>query len=112
MTEHYCKKDVYLDYLGSLSPQTPSKTIRALLTRGGGKLIRVVSRYNEVMLTIDGTNIYTKTMITCGDDLVVQIFVGQEELKLRSIGKCAMLEEDTMHLGTEVDVYAHVLNIN
>ena len=63
------------------------------------------------MLNIDGTNIYTKTMITCDDDLACQIFVGREELKLRSIGHCAMLEEETMHLGTDADVSAHLLDI-
>ena len=46
-------------------------------------------------------------MITCDEDLVGQIYVGSEELKVRSIGHCAMLEEDAMHLGTETDVSAH-----
>ena len=54
----------------------------------------------------------TKTMITCDEDLAGQIYVGKEELKVRSIGHCAMLEEDTMHIGTEADVSAHVLNIS
>ena len=51
------------------------------------------------MLNIDGINIYTKTMITCDEDLIGQIYVGKEELKVRSIGHCAMLEEDAMHIG-------------
>ena len=55
------------------------------------------------MLNIDGINIYTKTMITCDEDLVGQIYVGKEELKVRSIGHCAMLE---------ADVSAHVLDIS
>ena len=38
--------------------------------------------------------------------------MGREELKVRSIGHCAMLEEDAMHIGTEADVSAHVLDIN
>ena len=50
-------------------------------------------------------------MITCDEDLAGQIYVGREELKVRSIGHCAMLEEDAMHLGTEADVSAHVLDI-
>ena len=92
--------------------------MRALLTRGGGKSVRVDNRYTEaygpqeVMLNIDGINIYTKTMITCDEDLVGQIYVGKEELKVRSIGHCAMLEEDAMHIGTEADVSAHVLDIS
>ena len=110
--------DVYADYLRTISPQTRSRALRALLTRGGGKSIRIDIRYteaygpHEVMLNIDGINIYTKTMITCDDNLAGQIYVGREELRVRSIGHCAMLEEDAMHLGTEADVSAHVLDIS
>ena len=92
--------------------------MRALLTRGGSKSVRIENRYtealgqHEVMLNIDGKNIYTKTMITCDEDLAGQIYVGKEELKVRSIGQCAMLEEDAMHIGTEADVSAHVLDIS
>ena len=45
------------------------------------------------MLNIDGINIHTKTMITCDEDFAGQIYVGREELKVRSIGHCAMLWE-------------------
>ena len=102
--------DVYANYLSALSPQTPSRALRALLKRGGSKSVRTDNRYteaygpHEVMLNIDGINIYTKTMITCDEDLAGQTYVGREELKVRSIGHCAMLEEDAMHLGTEADV--------
>ena len=64
------------------------------------------------MLNIDGIKIYTKTMITCDEDLAGQIYVGREELKVRSIGQCAMLEEDARHIGTDADVSAHVLDTN
>ena len=106
---------LYTDYLRAISPQISSKVIRALVTRGGGKSIRVYNRYteayglHEVMLSVDGINFYTETMITCDDDLTVQIVVCREELKMRSIGQCAMLEEDAMHLGMVADVSAHVL---
>ena len=109
---------MYADYLSGISPQTTSRALRALLTRGGSKSVRVDNRYteaygpHEVMLNIDGINIYTKTMITCDEDLIGQIYVGKEELKVRSIGHCAMLEEDAMHIGTEADVTGHVLDIN
>ena len=63
------------------------------------------------MLNIDGINIYTK-MITCDADLAGQIYVGKEEMKVRSIGRCAMLEEVAMHIGTEADVSAYVLDIS
>ena len=110
--------DVYADYLSGISPQTTSRAFRALFTRGGSKSVRVDNRYteaygpHEVMLNIDGINIYTKTMILCDEDLIGQIYVGKEELKVRSIGHCAMHEEDAMHIGTEADVSAHVLDIS
>ena len=107
--------DVYADYLSAVSPQTPSRGLRALLTRGGSKSVRIDNRSTEahgplgVFLNRDGINIYTKTMITCDEDLAGHNYVGREELKVRSIGHSAMLEEDAMHLGTEADVSAHVL---
>ena len=67
--------DVYAGYLMAISPQTTSRALRGLLTRGGSKSVRVENRYmeaygpHEVMLNIDGINIYTKTMITCDEDL-------------------------------------------
>ena len=64
------------------------------------------------MLNIDGINIYTKTMITCDQYVAGQIYVGREELKVKLIGHCAMLEEDTVHIGTKADVSAHVLDIS
>ena len=51
-------------------------------------------------------------MESCGENLIGQIYLGKEELKVRSIGHCAMLEEDAMHFGTEADVTAHVLDIS
>ena len=110
--------DVYADYLSCISPQTTSRALRARITRGGSKSVRVDNRHteaygpHEVMLNIDGINIYTKTMITCDEDLIGQIYVGKEELKVRSIGHCAMLEEDAMHIGTEADVTGHVLDVS
>ena len=110
--------DFYADYLSAISPQTTSEALRALLTRVGSKSVRVENRYteafgpHEVMLNIDGINIYTKVMITCDEDLARHIYVGREELKVKLVGHCAMLEEDAMHIGTEADVSAHVLDIN
>ena len=60
-------------YLSAISPQPTSRALRALLTRGGSKSVRVENRYteaygpHEVMLNIDGINIYAKTMITCDE---------------------------------------------
>ena len=73
--------DEYADYLSAISPQTPSRALRALLTRGGSKSARIDNRYtetygpHEVMLNIDGIEIYTKTMITCAEDLAGQIYM-------------------------------------
>ena len=39
--------DVYADYLSAISPQTTSRALRALLTRGGSKSVRVDNRYTE-----------------------------------------------------------------
>ena len=103
--------DVYADYLSAISPQTTSRALRALLTRGGSKSVRVENRYTEafvpleVVLNIDGINTYTKTMITCDEDLGGQISVGGEELKVRSIGHCALLEESAMHIETYLHTY-------
>ena len=110
--------DVYADYLSAVSRQTTSRAVRALFTRGSSKSARVDNRYTEaygphvVTLNTDGMNIYTKTMITCDEDLAGQFYVGREELKVRSIGHCAMLEEDAKHIGTEADVSGHVEDIS
>ena len=110
--------EVYADYLRTITPKTPSRALRALFTSGGGKSIRIDNRYTEaygphdVMLIIDGKNIYTKTMITCDADLAGQIYVGREDQKVKSVGHCAILEEVAMHLGTEADVSAHVLDMS
>ena len=54
---------VYAEYLSTVSPQTTSRAVRALLTRGSSESVRVESRYteaygpHEVMLNIDGINI-------------------------------------------------------
>ena len=76
--------DVYADYLSAKSPRTTSRAVKSLLTRGGSKSVHVENRYteaydqHEVMLNIAGINIFTKTMITCDEDLTGQIYVGKE----------------------------------
>ena len=39
--------DAYADYLHTISPHIPSRALRALLTRSGGKSIKIDSRYTE-----------------------------------------------------------------
>ena len=54
--------DVYADYMSAISPKIPSRALRALLTRGGSKSVRIDNRYteaygpHEVMLNIDELN--------------------------------------------------------
>ena len=52
--------DVYADYLAAMSPQTPSRVLRALLTKSGNKSVTIDNRYtdayglHEVIMNIDG----------------------------------------------------------
>ena len=76
--------DVYADYLRTKTPQTPSRALKALPTRGGGKSIGRDNRYteaygpHEVMVNIDGINIYSKTMITCDENLAGQTMLAEK----------------------------------
>ena len=64
------------------------------------------------MLNVDGIRIYTRTYITTDSDQMEQIYLGQEELKVRRIGHEAMMEQDAVHIGYEADVTAHLLDTN
>ena len=64
------------------------------------------------MLNVDGISIYTRTYITTDDDQMGQIYLGEEELKVRRIGHDAMMEQDAVHIGYEADVTAHLLDTN
>ena len=48
----------------------------------------------QVMLSVDGTSMYTRTYVTTDSDQIGQIYLGEEELKFRRIGQDAMLEQD------------------
>ena len=39
-----------------------------------------------------------------------QIYLGQQELKVRKIGHDAMMEQDAVHIGYKADVTAHLLD--
>ena len=64
------------------------------------------------MLNMDGISIYTRTYVTTDDDQIGQIYLGEEELKVRRIGHDAMMEQDAVHIGYEADVTAHLLDTN
>ena len=65
-----------------------------------------------MMLNVDQINIYTRTYVTTDSDQVGQIYLGQEELKVRRIRHDAMMEQDAVHIGYEADVTAHLLDTN
>ena len=45
-------------------------------------------------------------------DQMGQIYLGEEELKVRRLGNDAMMEQDAVHIGYEADVTAHLLDTN
>ena len=90
--------DTYEDYLRQVEPRTEPRAVRALLTTGGPRIKKLYGRYVEVygpyqvMLNIDGISIYTRTYVTTDSDQIGQIYLGEEELKVRRIGHDAMME--------------------
>ena len=110
--------DTYADYLRQVEPRTESRAVRALLTTGGPRMKKLHGRYLEVygpyqvMLNVDGISIYTRTYVTTDDDQIWQIYLGEEELKVRRIGHDAMMEQDAVHIGYEADVTARLLDTN
>ena len=110
--------DTYADYLRQVEPRTESRAVRALLTTGGPRMKKLHGRYLEVygpyqvMLNVDRISIYTRTYVTIDDDQMGQIYLGEEELKVRRIGHDAMMEQDAVHIGYEADVTAHLLDTN
>ena len=110
--------DTYADYLRQVEPRTESRAVRALLTTGGPRVKKLQDRYVKfygpyhVMLNVDGISIYTRTYVTTDTDQIGQIYLGQEELKVRRIGYDAMKEQDAVHIGYEADVTAHLLDTN
>ena len=79
----------FADYLRQVEPRTESRAVRALLTMGGPRTEKLHGRYVEVsgpyqvMLNVDGISIYTRTYVTTDSDQMGQIYLGQEELKVR-----------------------------
>ena len=62
-------------------------------------------------MNMDSMNIYTKAHVTDASDQVGQIYISREKLKVRRIGEYAMLEQDTVLIGCEADLAAHVLDM-
>ena len=76
-----------------------------------GRCVEVYGTY-QVMLNVDAISIYTRTYVTTDSDQIGQIYLGEEELKVRRIGHDAMMAQDTVQIGYEADVTAHRLNTN
>ena len=109
--------DMYADYLREKDPKLDSRAVRALLTTGCPRLMRVDGHYIEVhgpypiLMNLDGFNIYTKAHVTNASDQVSRIYIGREELKVPRIGHNAMLEQDAVHIGCDADLAAHMLDV-
>ena len=99
--------DTYANYLRQVELRTESRTVRAMLTSGGPRTKKLHRRYVEVygpyqvMLNVDGISIYTRTYVTSDSDQMGQIYLGQEELKVRIIGRDAMMEQGAVNIGYE-----------
>ena len=63
-----------------------------------------------MMLNVDGIKTYTRTYVTKNSDQMGQIYLEQEELKIRRICHDAMMEQDAVHIGYEADETAHLLD--
>ena len=108
--------NTYAVYLRQVEPRTELRAVRALLTTGGPRIKKLHGRYVEVyglvMLNVDGISIYTRTYVTTDSHQIGQIYLDEEELKVRRIGHDAMMEQDAVHIGYEADVTAHLLDTN
>ena len=110
--------DTNADYLRQVEPRTESRAVPALLTLGGPRIKKLHGRYVEVygpyqvMLNVDEISIYTRTYVLTDSDQIWQIYLGEEELKVRRIGHDAKMEQDKVHIGYEADVTAHLLDTN
>ena len=76
--------DISADDLREKDPKLDSRAVRALLTTGDPRLMRVDGHYIEVhgpysiLMNVDGINIYTKAHVTDASDQVGWIYIGQE----------------------------------
>ena len=96
--------DIYADYLRQKDPKLDSRAVRALLTTGDPRLLKLDGHYIEVygpfqiLMNVDGINIYTKAHVTDASDQAGRIYIGREALKVRTIrhrssGQCHACEK-------------------
>ena len=109
--------DIYADYMKEKDPKLDYRAVRALLTTGGPRLMKVDGHHIEIygpypiLMNVDGINIYTKPHVTDASDQVGRIYIGRKEPKVRRIGHNAMLEQDAVHIGCQADLAAHLLDV-
>ena len=109
--------DIYSDYLREKEPNLNSRAVRALLATGGPRLMRVDGQYIKIygpypiLMNVDSINIYTKAHVTKVSDQLGRIYIGREELKVRRIGHKTKLEQNSVHIGFEALLAAHVLDV-
>ena len=65
-----------------------------------------------MMLNMDGISIDTRTYVMTDRDQMMQIYLGEEEIKVRRMGHDSMMEQDVVYIGYEADVTAHLLDTN
>ena len=75
--------DNYADHLRQAETRTESRAVRALVTTGGTRTMKLHGRYikvyvqNQVMLNVDGISTNTETYLTINKDQEEQIFSSQ-----------------------------------
>ena len=75
--------DNYADYLRQAETRTESRAVRALVTTGGTRTMKLHGRYievyvpNQVMLNVDGISTYTETDLTINNEQEEQIYSSQ-----------------------------------
>ena len=90
--------DTYAEYLRQVEPRTESTAVRALLKTGGPRTKKLHGRYVEVygpyqvMLNLYGISIKARTCVTTDSDQMGQIYLGQEELKVRMMTRWSKMQ--------------------
>ena len=57
-----------------------------------------IKTYVIPVLNVEGISIYIKTYFITDIDQIGQIYLGQEEIKVRRIGHDVMMEQDAVHI--------------
>ena len=94
---------IYADYLRETFSKLDSRAVRALLTLGGPRLVKVDGHYIEVygphpiLMNVDSIIIYTEAHVTVASDQVGRIYISRQELKVRrsDTGPCSNITQST-----------------